>query len=91
MSTKNFHFSRLANFAVPLTLAAITLGMPATAFANSSSSSSTYKEIDNAITKVEGISTSLNGIVGGMLTVTVSAAGGSAVFQLFRRMILSNL
>ena len=50
-----------------------------------------YAEIDAAITKVEGISDSLNGIVGGMLTIMVGAAGGSAVFQLFRRMILSNL
>ena len=86
MSTKIFHLPRLAKFVIPLTLAVSTISIPATAFANE-----TYKEIDGAISKVEGISTSLNGIVGGMLTVTVSAAGGSAVFQLFRRMILSNL
>ena len=86
MSTKIFHLPRLAKFVIPLTLVVSTISIPATALAND-----TYKEIDGAITKVEGISTSLNGIVGGMLTVTVSAAGGSAVFQLFRRMILSNL
>ena len=86
MSTKKNHFRTLAKFVVPLTLAVSTVSMPATVFAQDK-----YKEIDTAITKVEGISTSLNGIVGGMLTVTVSAAGGSAVFQLFRRMILSNL
>ena len=86
MSTKIFHLPRLAKFVIPLTLVVSIVSMPATVFAQD-----TYKEIDAAITKVEGISTSLNGIVGGMLTVTVSAAGGSAVFQLFRRMILSNL
>ena len=86
MSTKKYHFRTLAKSVVPLTLAVSIVSMPATVFAQD-----TYKEIDAAITKVEGISTSLNGIVGGMLTVTVSAAGGSAVFQLFRRMILSNL
>ena len=86
MSTKKNHFRTLAKSVVPLTLAVSIVSMPATVFAQD-----TYKEIDAAITKVEGISTSRNGIVGGMLTVTVSAAGGSAVFQLFRRMILSNL
>ena len=85
MSTKIFQLPRLAKFVIPLTLVVSTISIPAVSYAQQ------YKEIDDAITKVEGISTSLNGIVGGMLTVTVSAAGGSAVFQLFRRMILSNL
>lgn len=85
MSTKKFQIPRLAKLVIPLTLVSSTLVLPAAAFADS------YAGIDTAITKVEGISTSLNGIVGGMMTVTVSAAGGSAVFQLFRRMILSNL
>ena len=86
MSTKKNHFRTLAKSVVPLTLAVSIVSMPATVFAQQQ-----YQELDDAIAKVEGISTSLNGIVGGMLTVTVSAAGGSAVFQLFRRMILSNL
>ena len=86
MSTKIFHLPRLAKFVIPLTLVVSTISIPAVSYAQQQ-----YQEIDDAITKVEGISTSLNGIVGGMLTVTVSAAGGSAVFQLFRRMILSNL
>ena len=85
MLTKKFQIPRLAKLVIPLTLVSSTLVLPAAAFADS------YSGIDTAIAKVEGISTSLNGIVGGMMTVTVSAAGGSAVFQLFRRMILSNL
>ena len=86
MSTKIFHFPRLAKFVIPLTLVVSNISIPAVSYAQQQ-----YQEIDDAITKVEEISTSLNGIVGGMLTVTVSAAGGSAVFQLFRRLILSNL
>ena len=88
MSTKFFHLPRLAKFVIPLTLVVSTISIPAVSYAQAQQQ---YEEIDDAIAKVEGISTSLNGIVGGMLTVTVSAAGGSAVFQLFRRMILSNL
>lgn len=88
MSTKKNHFPTLAKFVVPLILAVSTISIPAVSYAQAQQQ---YEEIDDAIAKVEGISTSLNGIVGGMLTVTVSAAGGSAVFQLFRRMILSNL
>lgn len=88
MSTKIFHLPRLAKFVIPLTLVVSTISIPAVSYAQAQQQ---YEEIDDAIAKVEGISTSLNGIVGGMLTVTVSAAGGSAVFQLFRRMILSNL
>ena len=88
MSTKKNHFPTLAKFVVPLTLVVSTISIPAVSYAQAQQQ---YEEIDDAIAKVEGISTSLNGIVGGMLTVTVSAAGGSAVFQLFRRMILSNL
>ena len=85
MLTKKVQIPKLAQFAIPLTLVALTISMPALA------AEGDYEEIDTAITKVEGIADSLNSIVGGMMTVTVSAAGGSAVFQLFRRMILSNL
>jgi hypothetical protein len=86
MLTKKVQIPKLAQFAIPLTLLALTISMPSLA-----DSGDDYKEVDAALVKVEGIAGSLNGIVGGMMTVTVSAAGGSAVFQLFRRMILSNL
>ena len=87
MSTKKPRFRRVAKFLIPLSIVVLSFSSPSLVLAESND----YQEIDDAITKVEGISDSLNGIVGGMLTIMVGAAGGSAVFQLFRRMILSNL
>ena len=82
---KNNKFGlKVAKVAIPLCIA-LSVFAPNAALADS------YTSLDTAITKVETLSSSLAGIVGGMLTVMVSAAGGSAVFQVFRRMILSNL
>lgn len=86
MLAQNFRFPGLAKTLVPLSIVTLIFTTPAAAFATTG-----YEDLDTAITKVETVSSSLNTIVGGMLTVMVGAAGGSAVFQLFRRMILSNL
>lgn len=83
--SKNNKFGlKVARVTIPLCIALSVLA-PNSALADS------YTSLDTAITKVETLSSSLSGIVGGMLTLMVSTAGGSAVFQIFRRMILSNL